>query len=198
MLALQFSQGSGDAYSQIFNDYYTPVCYYAMQIIGQLEDAEDIVMETFNKLFEQKGDFNTLANIRGFLYRTTRNACYNYRKSKTVRIKAQQKLLYTAQQVEKEIEMELLDAMLIKKVLAAVDSLPEDRRTVFKMIYYEGMETKLIAQRLGISVDTVRSHKRHAIQMLKTKLSEKQLVAAWALYLCIFQYSSAHSFLPVN
>src|SRR6185312_12498333 len=70
-----FKEGDEAAMRQLYKECYTPLCYYAFQIINDEDYAAGIVSETFGKAWNQRTRFNTEKHLKNFLYRVTRNEC---------------------------------------------------------------------------------------------------------------------------
>ena len=84
----------------------------------------------------------------------------------------------------------IIESLLIKEIYGAVEDLPERCRQVFKMIYIAGLEADVIAHQLAISTATVRSQKRHALELLRIRFSDNQIALALILALHVMESSS--------
>ena len=73
-----FNKGDEKAFYQIYNHYYSTMQVFAFRLVDDIEDAKDITISSFTKLFEKHGDFVELSHIRAFLYTITRNACLDF------------------------------------------------------------------------------------------------------------------------
>src|ERR1044071_324764 len=89
-----FKKGSDVAFRRIFDTYYKALCYFAAKLLQEKEDAEDMVADAFNKLWQQHDSFESERHIKSFLYLTTRNACLNLLKHKKSKSSSQQELIY--------------------------------------------------------------------------------------------------------
>jgi RNA polymerase sigma-70 factor (ECF subfamily) len=69
-----------------------------------------------------------------------------------------------------------MDATVARRVAAAVDQLPETYREVVRMLYYEELPVRVIADRLGIPEGTTKTRLRAARQRLAAELA----AAGWA------------------
>jgi RNA polymerase sigma factor (sigma-70 family) len=179
----RFQKGDAVAFNTIYNRYYSLLRDFSFRLICQKQEAEDIVIETFVKLFRLYGNFESVANIRAFLYVTARNACYDY-------------LFYTHRRPAQEKEFagtlrqqghypgkgEPETEGMLQAVLEAIENLPEESCRIFKMIYLQGLKTTAIAQLLHVSEQSVRQHKRHSIQLLRIALFERRLPAAALIF----------------
>src|SRR5687767_5022335 len=72
-----FKKGSTRALNYIYNLFYNPLCYFAGQLVSK-EEAEDIVTDTFVKLWLKHEDFHSLQGIKAFLYIAVRNSCLDH------------------------------------------------------------------------------------------------------------------------
>lgn len=174
-----FQKGSPGAISHIFGLYYRPLVYFADSIVNNRNEAEDIVVDAFMKLMKKTTDFDTLQNIKSFLFVVTRNACYNYLQYLKVDARSQKELQYLHDPAEgHESDYAMMDAEIIAAILEEVENLPPQCRQVFKYLFFQRMTTQEIADTMGISVKTVRNQKARAIQLLQTFLLKKNLLSA--------------------
>ena len=193
---LAFTQGEKSALSAVYNRYYDEILYFTHKLTSSKEEAEDITIEIFLKLFKIHERFTNEPNIKAFLYITARNSCLNYlrmvRQRKTDRKDFSDSSEGGANEIEDlESQHAIIESLLIKEVYGAVEDLPERCRQVFKMIYIEGLETDVIAHQLSISTSTVRSQKRHALELLRIRFSDNQIALALILACSLIENSPA-------
>jgi len=193
-----FVQGEQKGFRGVFKAYHTEIRYFAWKLTSDWEEAQDITIETFYKLFRLHDKFATVNNIRAFLFITARNNCFNYLKS------MQRKVSYStdfSEALEDQIAADIPDAFsqhailetrLVKEVYEAIQELPNQSREILKMIFFEGLSVSTIAERLGIANETVRSQKRRALHLLRLRFSENQLMIA---VICALELLDSTSFL---
>ncbi len=108
--------------------------------------------------------------IKNFLYTTVRNASLNYLRHRKV---AKQYLDY--QDSCPLEEANVLDAIIrsevVDEIYEAIQSLPESCRRISRMGYLEGMKNQEIAEELGLSINTIKTHKQRALQLLRLRLN---------------------------
>ena len=75
-----FKQKDAKAFACIFKLHRKALVYFAEKILGIREEAEDIVADSFMKLWAKHADFESLPQIKSFLYVVTRNSCLNFLK----------------------------------------------------------------------------------------------------------------------
>ena len=175
-----FTQGEKSAFSAVYNRYYEEILYFTHKLTSSREEAEDITVEIFLKLFKIHDRFTNEPNIKAFLYLAARNNCLNYlrkvRQRKTDRKDFSDLSESGAHEIEDlESQHAIIESLLIKEIYEAVEELPERCRQVFKMIYIEGLDADVIAHQLSITTSTVRSQKRHALELLRVRFADNQL-----------------------
>jgi RNA polymerase sigma-70 factor (ECF subfamily) len=177
-----FRNGDQSAFREVFNVWYKPLYYFVNKLIESKEEAEEIVQNSFIKLFERCALFETAANIKAFLFVTARNNSFDYLRSLKVQ-KEKQQAFFEAMQDEAffQYEYEIKDE-LVEMVRAAIEELPEECRRVFKMLYYEELSPAEVAEILNITVSTVYNQKSRAVKALRITLAEHPLVIAWLLF----------------
>lgn len=177
----EFQKGKHAAFEHVFEFYYSKLFFFANRLIETSDEAEDITLVAFQKLFGICSKFETEDNVKAFLYLTVRNSCLSYLRHRKVRTdyqkafteKMQNDVLFT-------FEYGIRDE-LYSKVQSAIESLPEECRKIFKMIYYEELSPADVAALLQISVNTVYTQRRRAIYALRLLLSENSMAIIWLL-----------------
>jgi RNA polymerase sigma-70 factor (ECF subfamily) len=176
-----FNKGVPEALHTLVKEYYKPLCLFADRLIKDSAAAEDIVGETFVKLWNRKGDFETVSNIKAFLYITVRNASLNFLKQAKRESLSKKQLAYIAGGQEEFVLNEMIRSEVLREIMLEIERLPEQCGKVLKLGYIEGLKNQEIADLLHISVHTVKNQKARAIQLLKIKLRDRDLMAFFFL-----------------
>ena len=172
-----FQQGDPQAFTHFFQLHYRPLCYFAAQMVGDHQDAEDIVKDTYVKLWQKHTAFATSQNIKAFLYITTRNACLNFLRHMQVRESSKKELMFLEEEKGQELIVnQMIRAELMQEIYGEIEKLPEKRRMVFKMAYVEGLKNDEIAEQMNISIHTVKEHKGKALQFLRLRFSDRNII----------------------
>ncbi len=184
-------KGGPEALQSLLKQYYSPLCLFAERLLNNRAASEDIVGESFIKLWNRRNDFESTQNIKAFLYITVRNACLNYLKQAKRDSLNQKQLAYLSGEKEEFILNEMIRAEVLKEVMNEIENLPEQCRKVLKLAYLEGLQNKEVAKVLNISVHTVKNQKARAIQLMKTRLRDRDILAL--LLLCSFLRDTSNS-----
>lgn len=170
-----FIKGAPKAFKEIYDVYFNRMFVFAVKLIEAKDESEDIVLNSFTKLFQMHQRFESLPNIVAFLYVTVRNTCLNHLRHTQLVESKKKEWAKTHLETDTWLEINQVEGEMLKAIYKAVEELPKGSRSVIKL-YLEGLSTLEIADRLHISVPTVRSQKRHAIQLLKAALRSRRLI----------------------
>lgn len=172
----QLKNGDQKAMEPLFKLYHRGLLYFANQLIHNQEQAEDIVADTFSKVWQKNKDFERLASIRSFMYVTIKNACINHIRSTERKAASHKEILHLMSESEDGIDNKIIKAELVQRILSEVEDLSPRCQEIFKMIYLDGLKVREIASRLDITVDTVRVYKARGLHKIRTSLNEKGLL----------------------
>lgn len=161
--------GDNDAFKLLFERYYAALCAFATGYVEDSDSAEDIVQDVFFKLYTDKVVFDSVVALKSYLYTAVKNQSLNYLKHQ--RIKQE----YIVSREEKEQTTfffnRIVEQELVMLVTEAMTELPEQTRKVMELVM-EGKENPEIAEELGVTIDSVKSHKKRGRQFLKSRLGE--------------------------
>jgi len=163
-------------FTRLFDEYFIPLCYFAEKITASKEEAEDIAIDTLRKCWSLRNNFESLINIKAFLYITARNACLNYLQHQRRQAERHRDFTYLQQaESDEDIESLKIKAEVFGALYNEVHRLPTKCRHVFELVL-EGVSTAEIAKRLNISELNVRSQKKRALQLLRIIFLQKKLL----------------------
>lgn len=159
-----------------FQQYYRPLCLYALHYLHDLDEAEDVVQDCFVRLLEaEKRDANSSVsslsmsnpqNLKSFLYASVRNACIDKlrRKNPIVQDISPSDLSGVISD-EQAVDSASREAEL----WTAIEQLPERCREIFLMSKRDGMTYREIAEELCLSEKTVEHQISKALKTLRGK-----------------------------
>lgn len=165
----KLKEGDPLAYNQLFDKYYMPLCVYSLKYCDSFQLAEDIVQDLFVKLWDEKIYMKFDNPMSPYLFKAVKNNTLQL-------IKKESKYQFDAIEniVNNLMEEDSLDFTAIeeekKKLHQQIEALPEKSKEVFKAIVLENMKYKEVAERLDISVNTVKTHYARALKQLRFKL----------------------------
>ena len=175
---IKLHSGDERIFKEIFKKYYLPIRSFAWRFVKDNDIAEDIVQDCFLNVWEKRLTFSVIAEIRSYLYTSTRNACLDYLKHEQIKQKHAIHLLATVSQEEEQeyILEEEVDALIYQ----AIGTLSQQAQKMVIMTL-NGDSNLEIAQKLNVTINTVKSTKLKAYQILRKRLRNVQ----WFLVLLI-------------
>lgn len=182
----KFKEGDEGAARKIFKMFWLQLTLFARELIKDEEEAKDIVQEIFLKLWQLRENFETLQNVKAFLYISTRNKCFDLFTQRKSQNENHQQIFYLEQNnAENENANDEITADLFDMLHNEIENLPKVPRTVFILTYFKNMSIQEIANKLGINAQTVRNQKARAIKALKEIFQDKELMLLLIYYLIL-------------
>ncbi|MFT4024275.1 MAG: RNA polymerase sigma-70 factor [Flavihumibacter sp.] len=155
----------------LFRTYYKPLHAYALTMLKDPAQAEEMVQQVFVNLWEKHQQLGIRQSATAYLYRAVHNRCLNQLKHEKVKAAYQQyNQLRPVDYPSAASRVQLTE--LQEKLDDALSALPEQCRTVFQMSRFEELRYQEIAGRLSISVKTVENQMGKALRLLREKLAD--------------------------
>lgn len=170
------------AFGTLFYQFFTPLCAYAMRYVPNREDCEDVVQETFLKLWKNRKSLEINQSFRNFLVTAVKNACIDLLRKQDAKSAGKEWFVHnhTDESSEELYAITELEQMLN----AALAKLPENIRTIFEMNRFEGKTYSEIAAAQQLSVKTVEAYMTKALKLLRHEL--KDFLPTLLICLCNF------------
>ncbi len=145
---------------ELVNKYENTLLRAALAILGDVQEAEDAVQETFLRYLEKRPELRDEGHEKAWLLKVTANRCKSVLRVKKRRPTVELLDVYPAPDDETGALVE------------AIQALPANQRAAVHLHYYEGYTTDEIAHILGQRPGTVRSHLSRARETLRCCLSD--------------------------
>ena len=156
-------KGDDNAFDQIFRVYYAALCFYAFQLTGDKQLAEDIVQESFMRLWRFREKLSQVDNLKSYLYRTVHNCQISW-SDKFRNEKSTVDIDYAVGQPDPGL---LVRSETIREIHRVILLLPPRMREVFKLYYLEGWSAEEISRLLNRSIHTITSQRKRALQLFR-------------------------------
>ena len=155
-------------------DLYAPVLLaICKRYVRQFEDAEDVLLESFYKIFSNIGQYQGKGSFEGWMKRITVNEALMFlRRRHNFNISLESNHLDISS-TEHNIEEQLFESDILK----VLDTLPTGYRTVFNLYVIDGLKHREIADELGISINTSKSQLIQAKRRLARLLKKNKMPA---------------------
>lgn len=167
-----FQRGEKKGFEYFFNELYPALLYYGFRILNDVAVAEDVVAESFVKIWERHTTFSHHKVIKSWLYTTVRNGCLNkLQQRKRVDIAKKQVAQFMEGEHETFVLREMIRAEVIRELYQKIETLPKACCQIFKMLYIEGKSAREISQELNLSISTIKNQKARGLTLLRDKCS---------------------------
>ena len=172
-LLLQIASGDEQAFNILYRRYWDRLYNYLLRVTKFHEVSEEIATDVFFKLWTGREILPSIININGFLYKVTYNKAMDFFK-KVAREKRIQEILLT--QIEhatpNNADYILLDDENKQILQKLIQELSPQRRLVFSLNRLEGLSHEEIAQKLGLSRQTVKNTMSEAVKSICSSLKK--------------------------
>jgi RNA polymerase sigma-70 factor (family 1) len=168
-----------NAFNYFFNTYYKSVYFFACKYVKEGAVAEDIVENSFIKLWEKREQMESEEGLRGYLYKTVYHGCLRWLE----REKRREKVYKVSNVFEEDGHIEnMIRAETLRRVKEAMEELPSECRKVFMKLFVEGKSVAEAAAELKVAVSTVKNQKARGIKLLRMKLGVGFIICSLQFY----------------
>ena len=182
--------GDEETYIFLFREYYVSLCAYSRRYVGRKDIAEEIVSDTFLKIWENRKSLIINTSVKAYLFHAVCNNSLNYlRKLKTENNLVEYFRETSSENLGFEVTMEEIEEQSLimenmsQKIEEAVNLLPEQQQRAFRLKRLEGKKTKEVAEIMGLSVKTIEMHLSKATLHLRQNL--KDYLPSFLLFLLL-------------
>lgn len=154
------------SFEEQFRQHYILLCTVAYYIVQDNDAARDIVQDFFLYCWNKRDEISISYGFKSYAVRAVKNASISYlQKSGKVELDEVKAIKALSEYIPEE-EGDEVD-LQHEALWAAVSRLPEQRRRIFLMSSQDGLRYKDIANELGISINTVKTQIKLALQFLR-------------------------------
>ena len=154
-----------------------PLVQLATRLVGDREDARDIVQVAFLRIWDSRRRFDRRFSPNTWIYRIVSNLAIDHLRSRSSRLRSLQSFQLHQEHLAGETAPRQLDSLSAREVRAVfqelASTLSEKQRAVFVLREMEGLKGREIAAILGIRPSTVRNHLFNSRRLLREELLKR-------------------------
>lgn len=165
-------KGNKDAFTVIYNKYHKQLYVLAFTYLKDRDMAEDAIQHIFTKLWEFREDVSIKVSLKNFLYTITKNYILNQIRNENTIIKKNYELAQTTDIYDDDLLNTIEQKELMALFRQALAALPEQKRQVCILKMNEKMSNQEIADKMQISINTVKTHYAQAIKILRAQMGK--------------------------
>jgi RNA polymerase sigma-70 factor (family 1) len=170
-LAGLLKKGDHAAYTIIFDRFYGLLFVHACKLLNNQDEAKDVVQELFEILWIRRETISLEHSLSSYLYSAVRNRIINRISHYQVEHKYISSLRGFIDRDTYFADYRVREREMRKMIEREISELPSKMREIFELSRRDYLSYKQIAVRLKISEQTVRTHVKKALRILKPKLS---------------------------
>ena len=181
ILVTQVARGNQAALEVLYERYAARVLGLSLKILGDQALAEDILQETFWRVWQSAATFHSqLGPFTSWLFRIARNLAIDVYRRQSVRPQAvvsangRDPILDETPDRDTDVAEQAQSILQSQQMRKALDSLPAVQRQVIEMAYFYGMTRQEIAQATGEALGTIHTRARLALQKLRGELEREE------------------------
>jgi RNA polymerase sigma factor (sigma-70 family) len=161
------SKTQNQAFQQLLQDYQRPLYNHIRNIVLNHDDADDVLQNTFVKIFQNLKNFKGDSKLFSWMYRIATNEALTFLKQKSKNNNISSEILQskTIDNLEADVFFDGNEIQL--KLQKAVAKLPEKQQLVFKMKYFEELKYEEISAILGTSVGALKASYHLAVKKIE-------------------------------
>jgi len=163
--------GLNQAFGLLMDQYRERVYFHVRRILIDHDDTDDVVQNTFIKVWQGLETFRAESGFFTWIYRIATNEALNFLKKK------RRRYFLPLADVEAQLVQKLDDNYfsgneIQKELQKAILKLPEKQRIVFNMKYFEEMKYNDISKILGTSEGALKASYHHAVKKIENHMKE--------------------------
>jgi RNA polymerase sigma-70 factor (ECF subfamily) len=173
-------KGDLAAFEELYRQYYIFLCLVAEHIVRNHSDAEEIVSDVFVRLWNIREKIEITTSVKGYLIKAVYNTSLNYLE----RFRLTHKLTDSLSNSDYEFLAwdsdyplgQLYEKEIMNILEQGISELPDGCRKIFILSRNEDMKYSDIADKLGISVNTVKTQMKIALARLRENLKDYLII----------------------
>ena len=173
--------GDEVAFRTVYDCYSGQVYQLAFRFLKDTNWSEELVQDVFLKLWLNREGLDIQSNIWLFLYVVTKRLCLNKLREIRKSTGLFEQLMNALEAAGNQTEEQLMAEELEQHASQLIASLPKQQQLIFKLSREEGLTHSEIAEKLGLSPNTVKNHMVQALKTLKNSLHQSGYTLLLAL-----------------
>ena len=156
----------------MIKEYQQPLYWHIRKIVFDHEDADDVLQNTYIKIFKNIKNFRGESKLFSWMYRIANNEALTFIKQKSRKLGLSLNEFNEKQVNQLEADVYFEGDAIALKLQLAVANLPEKQRLVFNLKYYEELKYEEISEILETSVGGLKASYHHAVKKIKNELEQ--------------------------
>ena len=187
-LVADLLEGDESAFCELYALYKDRLMWFSLKFLKSRDMAEDVFQDAFTVVWQSRRFINPDASFSSYLYTIMRNRILNQLRNAANEEKLKESILSQALDYTEDTKREVMLNDLKSLISHALQQLTPRQREIFEMSREAQLSHKEIADKLGISVNTVQEHISISLKLIRTyliKYSGSEYVDLLLLLICL-------------
>lgn len=190
LLLQDISENNQEAFTLIYRRYWEELFTTAVKALRGKEEAADVVQDVFLSFWNRRNELTIQGSLAAYLHTSVRYKCIHYIQKNITR----RDYLLLLSDVElgsifTNAESDLQIKELQQTINKTVAKMPPKMQEVYKLSRNHHLSYKEIAGNMSISVETVKKHIHHAINLIKINLPAGSFMLTFMILSSYFNFS---------
>ena len=184
-LLLLVSKGDESAYQQLFHTYWDQIYSTALMFTKSPELSEDLSQDIFVRIWVKREQLAKIEQFDNFLFITARNLIFDHLRKKVFGGGYDDYFLEYFKDAALLPDQRLEFKEFENTIREAIDKLPAQQQTAFRLSRFQGLSHEEIAHQMGISRQSVKSYIVRSIVSLRKMIKEhpeNPMIVLWILF----------------
>ena len=179
----QIAEGNEQAFFMLFTAYSPLIRPFARKIALSEMAAEDILQETFIRIWLNREKLTNVENLKGWIFTVAANECMRYMRNKLTYEKKTEELQHRQEKDQNCTPLDFVETNDISRIIQSiVNKMPPQRKIIYQMSRNQGLRPAAIADQLSLSVGTVKNVLSGALKEIRQGLLQAGITVALVLY----------------
>ena len=156
----------------LINTYKERLYWHIRRIVLDHDDADDVLQNTFIKVFRSIDGFKGDSKLYSWMYRIATNESLTFIKQKSKKLGVNSEALQERMANNLQADVYFEGDEIQYKLQQAIAKLPEKQKLVFNMKYFEELKYEEISEILETSVGGLKASYHHAVKKIESYLKE--------------------------
>jgi RNA polymerase sigma-70 factor (ECF subfamily) len=173
------------AFDTLYKRYSRRLFRFGYSLLKSQEETENLIQDVFLNLWEHRGNVEKDTSVKSYVFTIAYNSAISIlrKKAKETQFIEYLKTLQVVNQEPVNVQLEFSE--LTTRLDEIVRSLPQRQREVYLLHRVDGLKYSEIAERLGISVNTIENHMSRALKTIREKIGNYSLIITLFVYLFV-------------
>ncbi len=172
----RLQKGDVEAFDLIYSKYSSIIYSFSLKYLRSTTDAEELVQSVFVKLWETRKKLKKELSFKSYLFTIAYNDICKLIRKKNYYLKYLNHLYKENPNSSFEIEDEINNRMVLKKIEQIINRLPEKHRMILLKRRNEENSSKEIAAEMGLTPGTVDNYLSEAIRFIRDRIKRIDIV----------------------